>query len=98
MAGILEDLFNTRTHGNGRLRSEWDDVLLKRDLERLIAEARVKVLKEVPRVGRDVPSVPAECARKWFLDCATGDTYAYTEQWERGEPRFDKASSDDLYQ
>jgi hypothetical protein len=94
VAGILEHLFNTRTNGNGEVRSQWDDVLLMRDLEQLIAEERVKVLK-TPLEAK--PGIGAECAKKWFLDYANGDVYAHTEPWERGGARFEKCTLDDLY-
>jgi hypothetical protein len=97
MAGILHELFNVRTEGNGQIRSGWDDVLLKRDLERLITEERVRVVKAALHVGKDLPGLPAECARRWFLDCETGDIYQYTEGWERGGPRFEKVNCDAVF-
>jgi hypothetical protein len=93
MAGILADLFDVRTNGNGFIRSQWDDILLKRDLERHITEGRVK---EVPRVVKQQSTLPDGLERKWFRDCETGDTYEYTGYGERSGPRFNKLSFDDL--
>jgi hypothetical protein len=42
MPGCLEDLFNVRTNGNGCIRSEWDDILLKQDLKRLLEQGQLK--------------------------------------------------------
>jgi hypothetical protein len=94
MGGILEDLFNVRTNGNGFINSEWDDVLLKRDLERLITAGHVK---EVPHVIKKESSSLFDSKRKWYRDCETGDTYEYTPGWERGGPHFTKVSFDDLF-
>ena len=66
-------------------------------MEQLIAEERVRVVKEAPRVGKFLPDLPTDCARQWFLDCLTGDIYEYTEGWERGGPRFDKVNCDDVF-
>ena len=91
--GILEDLFNVRTNGNGFILSEWDDVLLQRDLERLVAEGQVK---EVPRILTEESGQFDPCERKWFRDCNTGDTYEYAGPWDRGGPRFNRLSFNDL--
>jgi hypothetical protein len=42
MSGILEELSSVRTNGHrdGAIKSSWDEILLKRDLEKLIAEGR----------------------------------------------------------
>jgi hypothetical protein len=93
MAGVLEDLFNVRTNGNGLIRSEWDDVLLKRDLERLVAGGQVK---EVPRAVKEQSVWPDELEKKWLRDCETGETYEYTCAWEKSVPRFKKLSIDEL--
>ena len=82
MAGVLEELFDVRTNGNGYILSEWDDVLLKRDLQRLMAERRVQ---ELPS-----PVRPGWPERKRFQDIGTGETYEYSDSWERGGPRFNK--------
>jgi hypothetical protein len=61
MAGILEDLFNVRTNGNGFITSEWDDVLINRDLERLVTAGQVK---EVPRVIKKESSSPFDSKKE----------------------------------
>ncbi len=44
MAGALQDLYETRTarDRDGNVRDEWNRVLLRRDLDRLIAEGQIK--------------------------------------------------------
>ena len=41
MAGPLDEIFRTRTNGNGYVQQEWDDILLKREISQLVAEGRV---------------------------------------------------------
>jgi hypothetical protein len=91
MARVLEEIFSLRTKGNGYIEQEWDDVLLKRDIARLMADGRV----------REVPCSPSKSAKyspqgetRCFRDLETGDTYEYVGPWERGGPRFYKLSSD----
>jgi hypothetical protein len=85
MDGVLEYIVTIRTNGNGSLRSQWDDVLLKRDLERLVANGKVR---EITRA--------AGIEGKWFLDCETNQIYQYTPAWERGSPRFERLNVDDM--
>lgn len=79
MPGVLEEIFNVRTNGNGYIETEWNDILLKRDLSRLIGEGRVQEF-----------IVSSEL--KEYLDRETGETYEYRAAWERGGPRFNKAT------
>jgi len=90
VAGVLEDLFSVRTNGNGYILSEWDLVLLKRDLERLMAEGHVCELPSPVVVRLEWPDAPE---RRRFRDPETGETYEYSGPWERGRPRFIKTSS-----
>jgi hypothetical protein len=85
VAGVLEELFGLRTNGNGYIQTEWDDVLLKRDLQRLMAEGRVQ---ELP--SPVMPGWPGGPERKRFQDLGTGETYEYSDSWERVGPRFKK--------
>ena len=91
MAGVLTEVFNVRTHGNGCIRSRWDEILLLRDLDQLVTEGRVKLVRET----YPLPGTPEHCATKWFQDSETGETYEYMEAWERGGARFDKLKLDD---
>ena len=93
MARVLEDLFNVRTNGNGYVLAEWEHVLLKRDLERLMAEGQVRELPS-PVVAR--PGWPDAPERRRFRDLETGETYEYSGPWERGRPRFIKLIHNDL--
>src|SRR2546430_16053957 len=95
VAGVLEDLFDVRTNGNGYVLSEWDLVLLKRDLERLMAEGKVRELPS-PVVAR--PECPDAPERRRFRDLDTGETYEYSGPWEKGRPRFIKLIQKDISQ
>lgn len=86
MAGFLEDVVNVRTNGNGTLRSEWEDILLRRDLERLIADGMVR---EITRAEGN--------EGKWFLDCTTNEIYQYLPAWERGLSRFERLKVDSTF-
>jgi hypothetical protein len=90
MAGVLEELFNMRTNGNGYVLSEWDDILIKRDLERLVAEGRVR---EMPFPISKQPLWTDSPERKRFRDIEAGEAYEYVNGWERGRPRFNKVNS-----
>lgn len=85
MAGFLEDVVNVRTNGNGTLLSEWDDILLWRDLERLIADGMVREITRADGIDG-----------KWFLDCTTNEIYQYLPAWERGSPRFERLKVDGI--
>jgi hypothetical protein len=45
--GVLEDLFRTRTdrNSNGTISAEWDQVLLWRDIQRLIADGAIQQIE-----------------------------------------------------
>jgi hypothetical protein len=86
MAGVLEDVVNVRTNGNGTLRSEWDDILLWRDLERLIAAGMVREITRADGIEG-----------KWFLDCTTSEIYQYLPAWERGSARFERLKVDSSF-
>jgi hypothetical protein len=91
VAGILDEIFRLRTNGNGYVQQEWDHILLKRDLARLLAE---KSIQEVSCPPRKKDEWPAEIARTRFRDLQTGDTYEYTGPWDRGVPRFYRVTPD----
>jgi hypothetical protein len=91
MAGILEDVFNVRTNGNGFVRSWWDNILLLRDLEQLISEGRVKLIRDQLRTSKYLlPAHAGEAQRKWVQDTETGDIYEYFGPYERTWPSFRK--------
>jgi hypothetical protein len=80
------------------MRAAMAAVLFDRELEQLVAEGRVKVVRETPRAGEYlVPGTPDGCASKWFQDSGTGEIYEYREAWERGGARFDKINLDERY-
>ncbi|HEX6495213.1 MAG TPA: hypothetical protein VF018_07010 [Acidobacteriaceae bacterium] len=89
MAGVLEDLFRVRTDRNteGTISGEWDRILLRRDLERLIAEGFVEITH-----CSSCPD-PRSRERLCFRDTSTGEVYLYVEGWERGSPEFRKQTS-----
>jgi hypothetical protein len=93
MPGILEEVCDVRTDGTGGLRSDWDDVLLKRDLAQLIEDGRVR---EIPHRVNERSIYADEREERWFLDCATGDTYQYTGHGEKSGCSFRKLTFDDL--
>jgi len=92
LGGVLEELFNVRTNGNGYIVSGWDHVLLKRALEQLMAEGSIQ---EMPTPMSDQRRWPGEPERKRFRDLETGETYEYSGPWERGGPRFKKLTPGD---
>jgi hypothetical protein len=79
MPGVLEEIFNVRTNGNGYVETKWNDILLKKDLRRLIAEGRIREF-----------IVSSEMTE--YQDRETGEIYEYHAAWERGCPRFNKAT------
>lgn len=94
LPGILEEFFNVRTHGNGHLRSAWDEVLLKRDLDRALAAGLIRELPCPPPTGRSF----AMCdPRRFFLDCATNDIYEYVGPGEKRGSQFRKAKLEDIW-
>jgi len=98
MAGVLAEVYNVRTHGNGCIRSPWDEILLLRDLEQLVAEGLVKVVRETRRTEDHLPPSPPDGrATKCFQDSQTGEIYEYREGWERGGPCFDKIVLDERF-
>ena len=86
MAGILEDLFNTRTdHAReGTLHTEWDRILFWRDLRRFIIEGLVEPISCPSTAPKDFRETLC------FRDLGTGEVYVYVEGWERGAPGFRK--------
>jgi hypothetical protein len=84
MPSALEDLFQSRTDNNtkGTISSEWNRILLWRELERLIAEGAVEMID----CSADSDSIARE--RRCFREIGTGDVYLYVEGWERGSPEF----------
>jgi hypothetical protein len=86
MPGALEDIFRTRTDNNtkGTISTEWNRVLLWRDLERLMKDGFVESIA----CPSDAESFLRE--RQCFRDLATGEVYVYVAGWERGSPEFRK--------
>jgi hypothetical protein len=98
MGGILEDVLNVRTNGNGQIRSSWDHILLLRDLEQLISERRVTLLRDVPQASKYlVPDLPNQVERKLVQDAETGEIYEYIAPWERGGATFRKVDVESRY-
>ena len=87
MAGPLDEIFRTRTNGNGHVQQEWDDILLRREISQLVAEGRVAEEPCEPS-----PTYPRGWGTRRFRDLETDNTYEYTGPWERGGPRFRKVS------
>lgn len=85
MSGVLNEIFRMRTNGYGYIEQEWDHILLKRDLARLLAEGSIQ---EVSFRRGKKDKGPIEIVRKRFRDSQTGDTYEYTGPNDRGVPRF----------
>lgn len=85
MDGVLDDIVTVRTNGNGSLRSQWDEVLLKRDLERLVTDGKVREITRADGIEG-----------KWFLDCGTNQIYQYTPAGERASPRFERLNVNDM--
>jgi hypothetical protein len=81
---FLEDVWETRTNNTrtGTVVTEWDKVLLWRDLRRLIAVGLVE-----PTDG-PADNDPDPRERKYFRDVGTGEVYVYISGWERGSPEF----------
>jgi hypothetical protein len=80
----LEDLCRTRTSRDrkGTIPDKWNDVLLRRDLERLIGEGLVTPVTSVREI-------PADFREKiWYEEVGTGNLYVYVAAWERGSPEF----------
>lgn len=86
MPGALEDLFLARTDNNtkGTISTEWNRVLLWRDLERLVKDGSVERI-ECPAEAELLPR-----ERQCFRDLGTGEAYVYVAGWERGSPEFRK--------
>ena len=80
----LEDLYQTRTarDRNGSILDQWNDVLLHRDLERLINDGLVEIETNI----REISSFELE--KTWYREIATGNLYVYVAAWERGGPQF----------
>lgn len=96
--GILEDVFKVRTNGNGFVRSWWDDILLLRDLEQLISEGRVKLVRDVARTSKyPLADLPSQAQQKWVQDTETGDVYEYVGPSERRGAMFRKIDFESLY-
>jgi hypothetical protein len=84
MPGVLEDLVGTRTRHdrNGTLASEWDEVLLWRDLHRLAEEGLIEPIDGLSRPDFD------SLERRHFRDVGTGDVFVYFPGGERRSPQF----------
>jgi hypothetical protein len=84
--GVLEDVFSTRTDRNakGTITTEWNRVLLWRDLQRLISEGAVEAAECPYNADQDSRE------RRCFRDIGNGDVYIYIAGWERGSPEFRK--------
>lgn len=86
MPGALEGLFLARTDNNakGTISTEWNRVLLWRDLQRLVDEGSVQSI--------DCPfdDDPDFRERQCFRDIGTGEVYVYLAGWERGSSEFRK--------
>ena len=83
MAGPLDEVFRTRTNGNGYVLQEWSDILLKREILQLIAEGRVREGPCEPS-----PTCPEGRGTRGFRDLETGDTYEYTGPWGTWRPKI----------
>ena len=85
-AGALEDLYRTRTAQDrrGRIRSQWDHVLLFRDLDRLIEQGKIENFDQVIDPERD------GLERRYFRDLGTNEIYVFVEGWDKGPPEFRK--------
>lgn len=90
MCSPLKDLFNTRTDNDrkGTVSSDWNRVLLWRDLNRLVAEGLVEPVQPPADIE------PDDRARHYFRDLGTGDLYVYVAGWERGWPQFRRVADD----
>jgi hypothetical protein len=84
--GALEDLFLARTDNNtnGTISTEWNRVLLWRDLERLMNDGFVGSIN----CPSDTEGRFRE--KQCFRDVGTGEIYVYVAGWERGSPEFRK--------
>jgi hypothetical protein len=91
MSGVLDEVFRTRTNGNGYIEQEWDHIMLKRDLAQLLAEGGVEEVSCPPGKHQKWPD---EFVRRRFRDSQTSDIYEYTGPWDRGRPRFYRLTSD----
>ena len=86
MPGALEDIFRTRTDNNtkGTIGTEWNRVLLGKDLERLMKDGFVE------QIGCPTDAEPVLREMQCFRDLFTGEVYVYLAGWERGSPEFRK--------
>jgi hypothetical protein len=84
MTGALQDLYETRTarDRDGTVGDEWNRVLLRRDLDRLIAECQVEPVDWL------FPPESDSRERKFFHDLGTGEIYVYVAAAERSGPQF----------
>jgi len=84
---VLEDLFRTRTdrNSNGTISAEWDQVLVRRDIQGLIADGAIQQLD-------CLADAKDSRERKCFRDPGTGEIYVHIAGWERGCPEFRKQS------
>lgn len=80
----LVDLYLTRTNRdrNGTIPDKWNNVLLVRDLDRLISEGIVERVTNL----REISSFEYE--KTWYKEIATGNVYVHVAAWERGAPEF----------
>jgi len=67
---------------SGTIPNQWNQVLLLRDLDRLISDGRIERLRNVREVYPD----PRD--KTWYRKTATGNLYVYVTGWERGSPEF----------
>jgi hypothetical protein len=84
MLGVLEDLVRTRTNRDrdGTLASPWDEVLLWRDLHRLVEEGLVDPVDGLSRPDFD------SLKKRHFRDVGTGSLYIYIPAGEKRSPQF----------
>ncbi len=82
MASILDSLLADGHVDRPNFLNDWDYVQLRRTLEKLVVEGRVR---KVPVFN------PLHAGhQEWFLDTETGDIYSLTPREERAEPMWEK--------
>ena len=84
MGGILDEILQVRTNGNGDFQQAWDHVLFKREIETLLAEGRIEEVVCPPRNSK----YPPDYESRRFREVETGETYEYIGPGERKEPSF----------
>lgn len=86
MLGVLEELYQQRTDNdrNGTGSSEWNRVLLWRDLQRLATEGLVAPAEAPEHAESDFRD------RTYFGDLGTDEIHVFVAGWERESPEFRK--------